>query len=228
MKLGPKEPYDPKNPEHNDPKKYKLYLGNVFNHVIAALRANKLKDPILNLAVLFHDVGKINTFALSDSGKNTYYGHAKESMNIIDQIADRMKLDNKTRKALIFTAGYHMHMHDFFKMSNSKITKLIQDDNWDLLYNLGMLDDKARMHLFSQKNWDNILDKVKDLTNKYKDAKAQEELRKIVNGEDVMKIKNMKPSKEVGLIIKQTIDWIQDNNINLNDISKIHQYIKNI
>ncbi len=202
--------------------------GNVWDHTIAALRANKLKDPILNLAVLLHDVGKVNTFTLSDKGKHQYHGHAKASMEIVDKIADRMKLDNKTRKALIFSSGKHMQMHDFFKMSNSKITKLIQDDNWDLLYNVGMLDDKARGKLFSQKTWDDILVKVQDLTSKYKDKKSQDLLRKIVSGKDVMKIKNIKPSKEVGVIITKTIEWIQDNNIPLTDIKKIHSYIKEL
>lgn len=202
--------------------------GDLWDHTIAALRANKLKDPILNLAVLLHDVGKLNTYELDSKGKHTYHGHAKASMDIIDNISDRLKLDNKTRKALIFSSGKHMHMHDFFKMSNSKLTKLIQDENWDLLYNVGMLDDKARKHLYSQKNWDLILIKVQELTKKYKDKKAQDHLRKIVNGQDVMRIKKMKPSKEVGIIIKNTIEWIQDNNISLQDVKKIHKYIKEL
>jgi len=202
--------------------------GTVFDHTIAALKANKLKDPIINLGVLLHDAGKINTYALDDKGKHTYHGHAKESMNIIDSIADRLKLDNKTRKALIFAAGNHMKMHDFFNMSNSKIMKLIQDDNWDVLYNVAMVDDKARKHLYDKNVWKNILKKVEELTLKYKDKKAQEELRKVVNGKIIMKLTGLKPSKELGNVINNTITWILDNNINPKDTKKIYKYIKEI
>ena len=33
--------------------------GNVFQHTIAALRSSNVADPILNLSILLHDVGKI-------------------------------------------------------------------------------------------------------------------------------------------------------------------------
>lgn len=228
MKLGPKEPYDPNNPEHNDPTKYVKYEGTVWDHTLSALRSSKLKDPVIHLATLLHDIGKINTYNLDDRGKHTYHGHAKASMDLIDKIADRLKLDNKTRKALIFAAGNHMKMHDFFNMSNSKIMKLIQDDNWDVLYNVSLLDDKARLHLFNQKTWDSIKKKVEELTLKYKNKKSQEELRKVVNGYTVMKLTGLKPSKQLGDIINKTIKWILDNNINPKDTRKIHNYIKGL
>jgi hypothetical protein len=60
--------------------------------------------------------------------------------------------------------------------------KLISDENWDVLYNVGMLDDKARMHLFNPKQWERIQKKVEDLTLKYKSEKSQSELRDVING----------------------------------------------
>lgn len=228
MKLGPKEPYDPNNPEHDDPTKYVKYEGSAWEHTIAALRANKLKDPIINLSVLLHDVGKISTYKLDDRGKHTYHGHAKASMDIVDSIADRLKLDNKTHKALVFAVGNHMKMHDFFKMSNSKLMKLINDDNWDVLYNVAMVDDKARLYRYDQSIWDSIRTKVEELSLKYKDKRAQDELRKVVNGDIVMKLTGLKPSKELGNVINNTIEWILDNNINPKDTKKIHKYIKEL
>lgn len=201
--------------------------GNVWDHTIAALKANKLKDPIINLATLLHDIGKIKTYK-NQKGKHTYYNHAKESVNIIIDIADRLRLDNKTKKALIFSAENHMKMHDFFDMSNNKIMKLIQNDNWDLLYNVAMLDDKARQHLFNNKKWEDILKKVSELNSRFNDQKSKEKIKKIVNGDIVMKLTGLKQGKKVGDIIKSTIEWIYNNNININNTKQIHDYIKEL
>jgi len=220
-------------PELVKMKQFKHYAehhpeGDVWEHTIAALRQVKLKDPIVNLAVLLHDVGKIQTHSLNDEGRFTYHGHAKASMDIIDDIADRMKLDTKTRKALIFAAGNHMKLHDFADLSNTKIMKLISNDNWDVLLNVGIVDDKARKQLYDPKHWEAVKKKVEKLTLKYKNQKSQEKLRKIVNGETVMKLRKIKPGKEVGQIIQQTMAWILDNSIDPKDTRKIHKYIKEI
>ncbi len=228
MKLGKPEPYNPNNPDHKDPTKYKLFQGSVWDHTISALRSLKLIDPITALAVLLHDVGKINTFALDDKGKITYHAHAKHSMDIIDDIADRLKLDTKTRKSLIFAAGKHMDMHNMFDMKNSKIVNLIMDDNWDVLLNVAIADDKARLHLYDPKVWEDIKKKIEILTIKYKNKKSQEAIRKVVNGQLVMKIRKLKQGKEVGEIIKKTMEWILDNNIDPKNSRQIHKYIKQL
>lgn len=50
------------NPEHH-PEGY-----SVFDHVIAAVRDYKGSDPIVKLAILFHDIGKIDTAEHSPNG----------------------------------------------------------------------------------------------------------------------------------------------------------------
>ncbi|MDD5651691.1 MAG: CCA tRNA nucleotidyltransferase, partial [Candidatus Nanoarchaeia archaeon] len=95
--------------------------GNVFQHTIEALKSQELKDPIINLSVLMHDVGKINTQSVDDQGFIHYLRHAQEADKLIDQIADRLKFDNETRTKIQFAAINHMKIHEFLDMSNSKI-----------------------------------------------------------------------------------------------------------
>jgi len=198
--------------------------GGVFPHVLAALRSNKLKDPIINLSILFHDLGK-TTSRTYENGKVRYLNHAKNGADLIDKIADRMKLDNKTRKALVFSALNHMKMHELTKMSNNKIFDMMQNDNWDVLVNVAMADSKARGKMFKEKEWKEIEDKIAVLTKRYKDKKSQDAIKKVVNGNLVMKLLNMKPGPKLGEVIKGTMEWILDNNINIKDTKKINTYI---
>jgi hypothetical protein len=43
-----------------------------------------------------------------------------------------------------------------------------------------------------------------------------------------MKLRNLEPSKEVGIIIDKTINWIVDNEINIENTEKIQDYIKSL
>lgn len=227
--LGPEEDYDPKNPEHNDPTKYIIVkTGNVLDHTFAALRSNNVADPIINLAILFHDIGKIITRTYDENGRVRYLSHAKEGIKLIELIASRLKMDNDTKDALIFTSENHMKIHNLLNMSNYKIFELIKNKHWDVLYNVALVDAKARGDLFSKQDWDKIVNKIEEITKIYADKDFQSSLRKIVNGELIMRLKNLKPGPNVGKIINQTIEWILNNNININNIEKIKKYIIDI
>ena len=74
--------------------------GDVGQHVQAALRASKVKGkPITTLAILFHDIGKPDTYALTPTdkypaGKHTFYGHDKHGVGVFHKIANRLKFSN--------------------------------------------------------------------------------------------------------------------------------------
>ncbi len=200
--------------------------GNVWEHTLAALRVNKITDPIHNLAILLHDIGKIVTYK-KEGDKITYLQHAKKGIDLIDMIADRLKLDTKTRQTLKFACEHHMKMHDFVKMSPSKIMKLVNDDNWGVLHNVSHCDDKCRLQLYDKKHWDAITDKIEKLSDKYKKESGKDPLKKIVNGQLVMKTRGIKPGKEVGVVINATMDWIINNGVKLDDTKKITDFVKN-
>jgi len=199
--------------------------GNAFDHTIAALKSNKLKNPILNLSILLHDVGKITTRTY-ENGKVRYLHHAKSSADLIDKIADRMKLDNKVRKSLVFSALNHMKMHDFLKMSNNKIYKMMIDDNWNILFSVALADGKARGKIFNEREWQKIVEKIEYLSKKFKDKKGRDAIAGVVNGKLVMKLLKMEPGPKVGEVIRNTVDWILDQNVDIRDTKKINNYIQ--
>lgn len=192
--------------KQHHPESYEEGEGRVFDHVLAAIRKNKVEDPIINLSILLHDVGKGITHKVRN-GKNTFYGHAEESKEIIDNIADRLKLTNKERQAILFAALNHMKMMDALNMKKTKILKLVDNEHWSVLKAVSYADDACRKNLFDKKRFDHIISNMEKIHKKYGD-KVTGKTAKIVDGKRVMKLTGLKTGPEVGQIIKKVTDWI--------------------
>ncbi len=197
--------------------------GTVYSHVMAALKASDTADPIKNLAILLHDVGKGVTLS-HDQGLPKYLGHARASIELVDAIADRLKMSNKERESLIFAVGNHMKFHKILDMKPSKIAKLVSDDNWDVLVAVGKADEYARGYMFKHAGeFEKIVDKAVKVKEKF-GAKQVNKQVKLVDGKDVMRLTGLKPGPEVGKVITMTTAWIMDNNIE--DKEEIENYIR--
>jgi len=216
------------NPDHH-PEQDKEGKHTVLAHVIEALKTNEVKDDIINLSILFHDLGKAVTHTMDDEGFHRYLGHAQEADKLIDDVCKRLKFDNDTKRKIQFAAINHMKVHDLLKISNSKIAQLMDDDAFDILVKVGEADARARGHLFDKEEWQSIINKIAEIAERYKDKKARDAIKKVVNGKWIMDLKGItKPGPEVGRIINTVIDWILDDQVSLNDINKIEQYIKEL
>ena len=197
--------------------------GTVYSHVMAALKKSDTADPIKNLAILLHDVGKGVTLS-HEKGLPRYLGHARKSVELVNAIADRLRMSNKDKEALVFAVGNHMKFHKILDMKPSKIAKIVSDDNWDVLVAVGKADEFARGHMFMHKGeFEKIVDKAIKVKEKF-GAKQVNKQVKMVDGKDVMRLTGLKPGPEVGKVITQTTAWILDNDIE--DKEEIENYIR--
>ncbi len=197
--------------------------GTVFSHVMQALKKSDTKNPIKNLAILLHDIGKGVTLT-HEKGLPKYLGHAKKSVDLVNTIADRLRMSNKEREALIFAVGNHMKFHKILDMKPSKIAKLVNDDNWDVLVAVAKADELVRG--FDDKgDFAETVDKAIKVKEKFGMKQVNKQV-KLVDGKEVMNLTGLKPGPKVGKIIKQTTEWIMDNNIE--DQEQINDYIRKL
>jgi tRNA nucleotidyltransferase (CCA-adding enzyme) len=166
---------------------------------------------------------------MDEKGIHHYFGHAKAAVKLIEEIASRLKLDTKTKEALIFSAEKHMDFHNFLKLSNSTIAKLMDSPYFEILKAVALSDQMARGKLFNQPEWDKIEDRILEFKNKYKDKKIIDSIKKIVNGNFILSLRpDIKPGPILGDIIKDTVDYVLNNNLNPEkDMELIKIYIKN-
>lgn len=186
--------------------------GTVFSHVMAALKKSDSANPIKNLAILLHDVGKGVTFS-QEKGLPRYLRHAQKSVELVNAIADRLKMSNKEKEALVFAVGNHMKFHDILNMKPSKVAELVSNDNWDVLVAVGKADEYARGYIFKHKGeFEKIVDKAVKVKEKFGVKQVNKQV-KLVDGKDVMRLTGLKPGPKVGEVITKVTAWIMDNDI---------------
>lgn len=199
--------YKPHTPQHHPESP------DVFGHVLKALETTKTKDPVQQLAIMLHDVGKLTT---QDVGKSTahhtYYGHAEEGVKLVEIIARRLKLSNKEREAILFAVGNHMKFHKILGMKASKVAKLVHDDNWEVLKTVAFADRAVRKRITTDKQFDDILARAIEIKDKYGINKVQK-VANLASGKRIMDLTGLKPGKEIGRIKTVTMDWVINNGI---------------
>jgi len=201
--------------------------GGPYTHTLEALRANKVVDPIVNLSILMHDIGKQKVFSQDEKGEH-YFGHAEEGKELVEEIAERLKLDTKTKEAILYAVMNHMKIHDFLKLSNAKVIKLMDSPYWEVLKATAEADSKARGKIFDEREWEQITARIAKMAEGSASREKIQAIKKVVNGKWVMDLRKMKPSRELGQIINKTIEWIQDNDVDINDVDKIKKYIMEV
>jgi len=179
----------------------------VFSHILHALRQNKADDPIINLSILFHDIGKGVTATVKPNGWNRFIGHAEAAKDMVLAIAARLKLTNKQRDAIMFAAINHMRFHEILKMKPSKVIDLMYHEHWNTLKAVAFCDDSCRAGAFDKKEWDAVINHLEDIEKKWGDKVASNTV-KIIDGGRVMALTGLRPSKMVGDIITAVTDII--------------------
>jgi len=185
--------------------------GGVWEHILSALKINKLTDPIINISILLHDIGKGITYAQRPNGLPSYIAHAEEGIELANQIADRLKFSNEERDKILFSVANHMRFQEILHMKPSKIFKLVSDKNWDVLLAVSKADWFARGNI-EEKEFEDIVMKAAEVKDRW-GMKLINNTIKIVDGNRVMKLTGLKPGKQVGDIIRKVSEIVLDQGI---------------
>jgi tRNA nucleotidyltransferase/poly(A) polymerase len=196
--------------------------GGVFQHTMAALRANEEADPGINLSILFHDAGKAETFALKDSCP-TYHGHEKAGEKIILKVAKRLRFPHKLVKAISFVALNHMKALKINEMKPAKIYRLMTDPHWPVLKSVVRCDLLARSEQKAGM-FDREIEALNQKLSQWLD-KEQSVSRPVITGTQVMEYTGLPRGPEIGMILKLTTSWAINNNII--DRDEIREYVRN-
>ena len=96
--LEPQLGFDQKNPHHEH---------DIFTHT-AMVVERAPKEPVLRMAALLHDLGKVDTFFLDEKGVGHFYGHAGLGAKMAEDILRRLKCSNALREEVTWLIAHHM------------------------------------------------------------------------------------------------------------------------
>lgn len=82
------------------------HIYDVYTHIIVAV-GSAVKDKIVRLALLFHDLGKPESFSLDENGNGHFYRHAEKSEILARNILNRLKYENESKKQILTLVKCH-------------------------------------------------------------------------------------------------------------------------
>ncbi|MEL0260792.1 MAG: CCA tRNA nucleotidyltransferase [Aquiluna sp.] len=160
------------------------------------------KDLTVRLAALLHDIGKPATKRLEAGGTVTFYHHDVVGAKLAKKRLTELRFDTDTIKAVSRLIELHLRFFGYSdqQWSDSAVRRYVRDaaEQLERLHILTRADVTTR----NQKKADRLAHAYDDLEKRIAELREQEELdalRPDLDGNQIMEILGIGPSKEVGI-----------------------------
>ena len=205
---------------------------DIFYHTLEVVdNAAQLSDKLdLRLAALVHDIAKPKTRRLSKSKGYTFYGHDDLGARMLKGISSSMKFSNSTRDYIAKLTALHLRPISLAKkdVTDSAIRRLIVDagEEIDDLMKLCRADITTKNPKNITKYLGNF-DRVEKRMNEVVEIDKLKAFQSPVRGDEIMKMFDLVPGKEVGKIKTMVEDAIINGEIS-NDYSSAMSFLDQI
>ena len=174
-------------PLTHNPKHHPEGGSTVLGHIHECLKASPYNDPIINLAVLFHDFGKATTRG-DKNGHMTYYGHESAGVPIVENIFKRLKFNNlgpNDKKNILAAVAKHMLVHNLDDLNVKTLRKLIHDPSWETIKAVSFCDEASRgSGMFNAEEFNAKIDRAEAKLNTVPGGAAalKKQISELING----------------------------------------------
>ncbi len=194
--------------------------GDVFEHVMAAIRTSTSKDPVVNMGIMFHDIGKPASYRKKVDGditKHTYYSHETIGVGIWEKIARRFNFSRNDMDKISAAVVGHMRFHMINVMKQSKVKDVMDNKHYEFVKEVAFADAQSRGEDWDREDWDRKMERIDKIKANTISPAA---FKTAVTGKMVMDWMGIsKGNARVGEIIKKTYRWANDKNVtNFSDI----------
>lgn len=199
--LRPTVGFDQRSPHH---------AYDVYTHTAYVVQAVS-DDLAIRWAALLHDIGKVPTFTLDDSGRGHFYGHAKISADMAERILYRLRASTTLREQVVFLVENHMLPIEPDKRILRRRLGQYGIENIQLLLQLQKADQDSKGIEGDEDAYP--FDQIASVLNeilKENDCLTVNDLA--VNGRDILAL-GVKPGPEVGRCMTFLLHEVQDDSL---------------
>ena len=198
--LEPMVGFDQRSPHH---------VYDLYTHTARVTEA-VAPEPVLRWAALLHDVGKVDTFTLDETGRGHFYGHAGVSARQAEEILRRLKAPNALREQVCALIGLHMtRLEEDERLLKRRIAKL----GWDTVELLLQLQeaDMGSKGTGKAEELDQF-PRTRGLLDKIREQETCLSLKDLkVNGRDLMAMGLQ--GKAVGAMLEKLLDGVLEGTL---------------
>ncbi len=197
-----------------DVSQNKHHIYTVWEHLWRSLDYASQKNYSLEvkLASLFHDIGKPIT--KEGEGKEaTFYNHEIVGAKIIRQILGRLRFSKNQTEKIIRLVRYHGFVYDPEITTDAAMKRLLIKVGKDNIPELAQVREADRIGSGCPKavpfRLRHFLFKIEKINQQLEGKEPSLKMLKI-NGNDIMKISNIKPGPKIGMLLNILLEEMLD------------------
>lgn len=188
--------------------KYHIY--DIYYHSLYSCDAPPKEQPLIRLAALLHDLGKVSTRREGDDGESTFYNHEVIGTRIAKRIMKRLKFSNEETDRITNLVANHM-FHYTDEWTDGAVRRFMRKvglENLEELIDLRMADRKGNGQRGGMPQPIKELRKRIDKIIEAENAITVKDLK--INGHDVMDEFKVSPGPIVGAILNELLELVLD------------------
>jgi tRNA nucleotidyltransferase (CCA-adding enzyme) len=188
--------------------KWDIYKHNIETCDAAA---GLTTDLAVRLSALFHDIGKPQSLRQDgDSGSNTFYNHEVISGAITRKVMRRLKYSNAVIDKVLALVRNHMFYYTE-EWTDSAVRRFIVKTE-TVMDELFVLREADRIGSGKKTGNSRIIRQLKEKIERIRSEDSAFKLKDLaVSGHDVMKIRGITPSREVGLVLNALLQKVLED-----------------
>ncbi len=186
------------------------HTSDVFTHNIMSMKFCPSSDPLVRFATLLHDIGKPDVASIDQEGLVIFYNHEVRGAQIAGVICERLRFSKKEREKIANLIRWHMFTVDE-KITDAAVRRFIR--------RVGVENVKDMMDLRIGDRLGGGTQTAQSWRLKLFKKRVEEQLQPApfsindlaVDGNDVMKILNIKPGPKVGEILQKLFEEVDED-----------------
>ena len=190
-----------------DQNKHHIYT--IYEHCALSLKYCPSRKLEVRLASLFHDIAKPQTKS-GIGPDSTFYNHDFVGAKFVKKILTRLKFSNKVIDKVVLLVKNHMFYYNVDEVSEAGVRRLIKRTGKENLKDLMDLRIADRLGSGVPKAKPYKLRHLEYLIEKVSKDPISAKMLKI-NGQDIMKILDVKSGPKIGAILKVLLSEIIEN-----------------
>ncbi|MDE7399700.1 MAG: tRNA nucleotidyltransferase [Oscillospiraceae bacterium] len=183
----------------------RFHDSTLYEHTARAVESAP-PNPVMRLAMLFHDTGKPFCRSTDEDGESHYYGHAERSAQIAEEQLRILKCDNETRLRVVEIVRFHdLPLQDGERFINRQLAKhgaVLSD-----IISAHIADDSAKIPEARERipRWQEILALTEEIAAQHPCLTTRD---LAIGGRDLMEL--MPPSPRMGEILRSLLAEVID------------------
>lgn len=197
--------------DYNQNNPYHTY--SLHKHTAVALIEVINPDLIVNLAILFHDIGKPHCCTIDEDSYSHFKGHGRVSAEMTETIMKRLKFDNNTISKVKELVFYHDATFEVSKKYIKRWLNRLGEEQFRRLLKIRIADVKAQAFEYEKER----IAKISNIQMLLDEVLQENECFTLkdlaINGKDLME-HGIPEGKIIGTILNTLLTMVIDGEIN--------------